>query len=211
MLNPTLTKEQGSRRERRIQRQRAAIMEAAAHLFARQGYLATTTKDIARALDVGESTLYGYFASKQEILKAILDQQAGMVDALLAHLPELDDHASIVDMVDLLMEKVLATAVYNRVAIAEAWIDDEVLRVFVLARWQPVLERLKDLIAERVAAGVFRPIEPDLGARMVMTTFIGAILPALRGLEPPPTPELRRYLAETVVGLFAGGLAAHGE
>lgn len=211
MLNQPVQVEGGTRRERRIQRQRAAIMQASAQLFARQGYLATTTKDIARALDIGESTLYGYFSSKQEILKAILDQQAGMVDSLLVHLNALDDRPSMVNMVDLLMEKVLATAVYNRVAIAEAWIDDEVLQVFVLARWQPLLERLQELIVSRVSAGVFRPIDPRLGARMILTAFIGAILPALRGIEPLPSPEQRRNLAETVVEFFGTGLAARKE
>lgn len=211
MLNQPVQVEGGTRRERRIQRQRAGIMQAAAQLFARQGYLATTTKDIARSLDIGESTLYGYFSSKQEILKAILDQQARMVNSLLVHLKDLDDRPSMVNMVDLLMEKVLATAVYNRVAIAEAWIDDEVLQVFVLARWQPVLERLQEVISGRVAAGIFRPIDPRLGARMILTAFIGAILPALRGIEPLPSPEQRRNLAETVVEFFGTGLAARKE
>ena len=48
--------------------------------------MATTTKDIAEAVDIGESTLYGYFSSKKEVLQAILSQQAEMVDALLMHL-----------------------------------------------------------------------------------------------------------------------------
>ena len=211
MLKQPVEVEGGTRRERRIQRQRAAIMQASAQLFARQGYLATTTKDIAHSLDIGESTLYGYFSSKQEILKAILDGQAGMVDSLLVHLNDLDDRPSMVNMVDLLMEKVLATAVYTRVVIAEAWIDDQVLQAFVLARWQPVLERLQDLISGRVASGAFRPIDPRLGARMILTAFIGAILPALRGIEPLPSPEQRRDLAETVVEFFGAGLAVRKE
>ena len=61
-------------------------MDAAAELFAQKGYQATTTRDISDALDIGESTLYGYFSSKKDVLQAILSQQAEMVDALLLHI-----------------------------------------------------------------------------------------------------------------------------
>ena len=197
-----------TRRERRIERQRRAIMDASALLFAQKGYRATTTKDIAQAVDMGESTLYGYFTGKQEVLQAILSQQAEMVDSLLIHLTELPDRQSFVDLVDLLMEKILTGAVYNRVVIAEAWVDDEVLGSFVMAHLQPILETIQEFISARIAAGIFRPIEPGLGARMMVAFFIAALLPVLRGVEPAPPPAQRRALAETTVELIFGGFNA---
>jgi AcrR family transcriptional regulator len=205
MTNPSAQIKTEARRERRIQRQRRAIMDASASLFAQKGYRATTTKDIAQAVDMGESTLYGYFSSKQEILQAILSQQVEMVDSLLVHLTELEDRQSFVDLVDTLMEKILTGVVYNRVVIAEAWIDDEVLRSFVIAHWQPIMENLQDFISARSAAGIFRPIDPDLGARMIVAFFIAAVLPVLRGVEPPPTARQRRRLAGMTVELISGG------
>jgi AcrR family transcriptional regulator len=205
MTNPSAQIKTEARRERRIQRQRRAIMDASASLFAQKGYRATTTKDIAQAVDLGESTLYGYFSSKQEILQAILSQQMEMVDSLLVHLTELEDRRSFVDLVDILMEKILTGVVYNRVVIAEAWIDDEVLRSFVIVHWQPIMESLQDFISARSAAGIFRPIDPDLGARMIVAFFIAAVLPVLRGVEPPPSVRQRRRLAEMTVELISGG------
>ena len=128
-----LLKEQ-TRRERRIERQRKAIMDAAAGLFAQKGYLATTTRDIAETVDMGESTLYGYFAGKKEILQAILSHQAEMVDSLLVHIVEMEDPQSFVNLVDLLMEKILTRTVYNRVLIAEAWTSEDVLQEYVPSR-----------------------------------------------------------------------------
>lgn len=206
MVHQTLPVEE-TRRERRIQRQRKAIMDAAAGLFAQKGYLATTTKDIAQSVDVGESTLYGYFSSKQEVLEAILKQQSEMVDSVLENMNDLKGRESFVDMVDLLMEKILSTLVYTRVVIAEAWIDDEVLNVFVLTRWQPILKILQNFISEKVSAGTLRPIDPSLGARMMAAVFVGATLPVLRGIEPPPDPQQRRSLAETIVDLLFDGLS----
>jgi AcrR family transcriptional regulator len=206
MITRSLPAEE-TRRERRIQRQRKAIMDAAASLFAKKGYLATTTKDIAQSIDAGESTLYGYFSSKQEVLEAILQQQTGIVDSVLDHLNELESRESFVDLVDLLLEKILSTLLYTRVVIAEAWFDDEVLKVFVLTRWQPVLTILQTFISEKVSAGTMRAIDPSLGARMMAAVFVGATLPMLRGIEPPPTQQQRRSLAKNIVDLLFDGLA----
>jgi AcrR family transcriptional regulator len=197
-----------NRRERRIQRQRKAILDAAAELFAQKGYVSTTTKDIARAVDIGESTLYGYFTSKQEILQEILNQQAAMVDSLLVHLNDLHGIESFVDLTDLLLDRLLEWAIYNRVVIAEAWTHDEILLSYVIVHWQPIMERLKQFIHTRVAAGIFRPIDPGFGARMMIAIFIASILPVLRGVEPPPTPATRHELAAALVEMIVNGLRA---
>ncbi len=205
MLKSSVPAKEETRRDRRIQRQRKAIMDAAAGLFAQKGYRSTTTRDIAQAVDLGESTLYGYFSSKQEVLQAILSQQAEMVDSLLVHLAELEDRQSFVDLVDLLMEKILAQSVYTRVVIGEAWTDDEILRSFVIARWLPIMETLKAFIASRIQSGVFRPVDAELGARTIVAAFIAAVLPVLRGVEPAPTPGQRQHLAGTIVELISNG------
>jgi hypothetical protein len=93
------------------------------------------------------------------------------------------------------MEKILTRTVYNRVLIAEAWTDDEILQSYVIARWQPVMQTLQNFISMKIAKGIFRPIEPGMGARMIVGSFIAAILPVLRGVEPAPSPEQRHQLA----------------
>jgi AcrR family transcriptional regulator len=206
MVNHVVREEDQSRRKRRVERQRKMIMDAAAELFAQKGYMATTTKDLADAIDIGESTLYGYFSSKKEILEAILSQQAEVVDGILGNIIDIEDSESFVDLVDLLIEKILTRTVYNRVLIAEAWTDDEVLQSYVVSRWQPVMQTLQGFIASKVEKGIFRPIEPDMGARMIMGSFIAAILPVLRGVEPPPAPERRRTLAMMIVEMISNGL-----
>jgi AcrR family transcriptional regulator len=206
MMNQSVSVNEQTRRERRIERQRKTIMDAAAELFAQKGYQATTTKDIADSVDIGESTLYGYFSSKKELLQAILSQQADMVDALLVHITELEEPQSFVDLVDLLMEKILTRTVYNRVLIAEAWTDDEILQSYVIARWQPVLQTLQNFITMKIAQGIFRSVEPGMGARMIVGSFIAAILPVLRGVEPAPSPEQRHRLALMIVETVSNGL-----
>ena len=48
------------------------MQEAAAHLFREAGYDAARTEDIAAAADVSVGTLYNYFATKGDLLMAIV-------------------------------------------------------------------------------------------------------------------------------------------
>ena len=91
---------------------------------------------------------------------------------------------------------------------AEAWLNDEVLKAFVITRWQPVMDILNNFISEKISAGLFRPIDPLLAARMIIATFIGALLPVLRGIESPPSPGQRHILSESIVELLFEGFAA---
>jgi AcrR family transcriptional regulator len=55
-------------RERKKQQTRESIATTALALFSSRGYHATTVADIAAAADVSERTVFGYFATKEDIL-----------------------------------------------------------------------------------------------------------------------------------------------
>jgi AcrR family transcriptional regulator len=55
------------------------ILRAAARLFAEQGYLGTSTTQIAKAVGIRQPTLYHHFRSKAEILRELLADWLGAV------------------------------------------------------------------------------------------------------------------------------------
>ena len=200
--NPT-----SSRRDRRIDRQRRQIMDAAARVFAEKGYAATTTKDIALAADIGESTLYNYFESKRDILLGIAAYQAALLDAVFQKAVTLETRQQMVEIFVTVMDIILEQQHYIRALIGEAWVNDDILYNHLVRRLTQISEFLEAFISTKVASGAFRPIDPKLGARMVIAVFIGAILPALRGVEPQPDPAQRHQLAETIISLWMDGVA----
>jgi len=67
-------------RERKKQRTRSLIADAAARLFAERGYEQVTVSDVARAADVSEQTVYNYFPAKENL---VLDQDEALRDRLV--------------------------------------------------------------------------------------------------------------------------------
>jgi AcrR family transcriptional regulator len=78
-----------SLRERKRERTRQALVDAAMELFERDGYEQTTVADIAAAAEIGTRTFFSYFASKEELLFPESDARLrAAVDAIAARGPD---------------------------------------------------------------------------------------------------------------------------
>lgn len=66
---------------------RSAIVSAALELFAKRGYSATKTDEIAKKARVSKGLIYSHFSTKQEILTAIIDEE---IDRLFPRTNEID-------------------------------------------------------------------------------------------------------------------------
>jgi len=199
--NPSST-----RRDRQIQRKRQEILAAATQVFARKGYASATTKDIANEADLGESTLYNYFESKRDILLAILEENHVLFDTLFEMTQGLANRNSLIELFDRTLEIFSERIFFLRTILSEAWVDNDVLNNYVVLRLKQASQLIEDFIAIQIKAGVFRPIDPAMGSRLALGMFFSLVLPALRGIEPPPSPLQRRAWAESVVSFLLDGI-----
>ena len=55
---------------------RQQILDIAVRLFSHKGFRGTTTKEIALAAGVNEAIIFRHFATKEELYRAIIDQNA---------------------------------------------------------------------------------------------------------------------------------------
>jgi AcrR family transcriptional regulator len=62
---------------------RARIQAVAVELFTEQGYDKTSLREIAERLDVTKAALYYHFKSKEDIIRSLVDDYFGQVDALV--------------------------------------------------------------------------------------------------------------------------------
>jgi AcrR family transcriptional regulator len=88
----------------RTRQARAAVVEAARHLFLQHGYAATTLAAVSESSGVPVATLYRLFSSKIGVLKAVLDVAAGGDDQPVAFgdRPDVVQRLQLDDPVELL-------------------------------------------------------------------------------------------------------------
>ena len=174
-------------RERKKERTRTAIHDAAMRLFAERGYAGTTIADIAEAADVSRATFFSYYASKDDVVFGEAPRAAEALAALLADLPE---GMTALDAV----REWLRTLV--------GWLDDERLplqRRLMLenpsigARRHQIYAQFEDLIAAALAREIDAE-DPELVARLVAASLLGALGTAERAAAER-TEEARQALS----------------
>jgi AcrR family transcriptional regulator len=186
-------------------------MAAAAHVFAQKGYPNATTREIADEADMAEGTLYNYFDSKREILLAIFSDAETLTETILLEGEQLDSRGAMVQMFESALGISELHLSFTRILLTEAMVDDGVLHDFIWGMLEHTHRRLETYMAERVAAGAFRAIDPSLCAQLALGMYFALIAPVIRGVESPPPPEQRRLLAESVVSILLDGLRARQE
>ncbi len=206
-MNDTLS----SATEKHAETRRAQILKVAAAVFAEKGYQRATVKEVAARAGIAPGTIYLYFGSKRDILSAIVSETETPMVAALLEMGELGDREAMIVMIEKGLSITDAQLPFNRTLFSEVWVDDGILEESVAVRIRQIHHLLERYIAERIATGVFRSVDPALTAQLVLGMFGSLIVPAVRGMTPLPSSEKLRALAEAMVDLLLDGVRARDE
>ena len=140
---------------------RQAILDAAIVRFGRDGYRSSSVADIARDASVGNTVAYAYFANKESLFLAALDEDAAAVihEGLSSVIAEPDVDAWRNTLIFTLVAAVERHPLARRLlAGLEPDVTDRVLEIPALAELRKVVaERLR---SEQLSGSVRRDIDP---------------------------------------------------
>jgi AcrR family transcriptional regulator len=190
---PQRASSDSSRVERRKARTRARLLAAARQLFASRGMERTAIAEIAEQADIAIGSFYNYFATKEELLEALLAAELSKQPELLQiRQSQVRDPAEKISV---------AHRHLVRVAAADpdwAWLF---LRLDVPYRvaWSTLGEAAEDDLREGLQAGRFHVANPALA----LSASGGALLAVIHAqLDGAISPEADSEHAEGVLRSF---------
>ncbi len=180
---------------------REAIMDAAMHLFGKQGYSGTSMRDIASAVGVLPGSLYAHIASKEALLVEIVDD--GIHRFLAAVRPHVESDVTPA-------EKLRSMVIAHLTVVA----DNPERSLVVFHQWrflgegniQAAIGKRRDyeqafigVIDDGIKSGTFRA---NLNRRIAVLTILGALNWTPEWLSPDGTlspEEVGGVIADTLL------------
>ena len=186
---------------------RAQILRAARAIFIERGYLEARVEDIAKRAGLSKGAVYFYFTSKREVFDALVDEELAVTASFLAE-AELDERQATVKMIDLGRKYLdylagLKTPPRFFLLMSELAIRDEELRRRVNAVHEQFVSATERVVAQGVAEGAFRDLDPR-----AVALFLKAFIDGLAGQSAVGMrPDVERLGTDGIRMLLTGLLA----
>jgi len=183
---------------------RDQIIDVARRLFGERGTIEVSMDDIAVEAGVARSTVYVYFANRDELLRACLKAMYAIVQDRLATVfaGAAEPEERLAAVIRALLEQIDEDPAFFRLAVATQGsrdtagvaIDAEFFQIGL-----DVARHLEDLVAEGQRGGRFRPIDPARAASLVGQQLYGALAVRAGEAESLPLEEAVGELCDFLV------------
>lgn len=185
------------------------ILKAAQRLFSRHGYDGTTTRDLAQAAGVAEGTLFRHFPNKKAILVELSTE--GWIEILtdlLTELSEMSSYKAVNEVMQKRIQHVSENTDLMRVCFMETQFHPELqerIQREVVDKMMSVSEAFFQTAIDR---GIYRPINPQVIARIFLSMFMVAGFSEVTVLETNPSPQALKDMAQGLSDIFLHGVLA---
>ena len=166
--------------QQRVDQTRERILAAALHLFTRHGYDATAVAEICSAAQVSKGAFYHHFLSKQAAFLALMEEWLTSLDGIIVDAARAGTSApERLAVMAGMFEHASSTAAGHLPMFLEFWRqaakEPEV--------WQATVEPYRrfrgafaQVVADGVAEGSLRPVDPELVGQLLVALGVGLIL-----------------------------------
>ena len=194
----------GTRRVRRLEATRAAILRAAGGVFRTRGFARAGMREIGVAADVSPANLYYYFRGKDELLFYCQDRALDRLLSAFDTVRRLDEPAPVrLQALAVAHVRCLLDEVDGSTAHVEVDALPPALRKRIVRKRDRYEAAVRQLVADGVRDGELRPCDPAIGTR----AFLGALNWTAHWFRPDGTYSVDA-LAEQLAECAVAGLAA---
>src|SRR5579859_2194200 len=164
---------------------RKQILDAATQVFAEKGFHRATIKDIARVAGIADGTIYTYFASKTDVLLAILNRlnETTEREQQFSQGSEEDVRAFMRSYMRQRMELIWPNAEVFRAVLPEMLVNTELRDLYFQQVVAPTIEVGERYLRARSEQGQMRDMDAALTVRAVAGVIFGLLILQLLGDE----------------------------
>jgi TetR/AcrR family transcriptional regulator len=197
---------------------REQIIEVAVRLFSQRGFRGTTTKEIAAAAGVNEAIIFRHFSTKSELYAAIIDRKANSAamkalrSALAEAIEQSDDRMVFETLAFHMLEFHERDDTAMRLLLYSALEGHELAEMIARNHILKTHQQMAEYVKKRMAAGVFRRMDPMVAVRCFMGMIIVQVMNKKFFLcaEGQMTPNItNRQAAAAFTDLFLASMTNH--
>jgi len=162
-----------------------AIVNVARHIFSRFGFKKTTMDEIAIASRKGKSSIYYYFASKEEIFQAVVEKEAEILkQELIKANNETDSPEQKLKMHVLIRMRTMEKLANFYSAIKDDYLGHLDFIEKIRKKYdQEEIQMMESILVEGVKNGIFEIEDTALAAIAIVTAMKGMEIPLFWGVE----------------------------
>ena len=189
--------------EEELDRRRHEIVAKTVNLFIEKGFRETSMREIAEAAEMGKSSLYDYFKTKDEILLWAIEDE--ILDLTIAVQKIAAQPIPAIERLQQVMQRHLKYLLSSKDFYLK--LSFEVQRLAMESQQRIQVKRhayqdlIRQLIDEGIQEGAFRPVDSLLVTRLLIT----ALTPTVFTSRPTGTPQ---EMLDTAFDIIMKGIKA---
>jgi AcrR family transcriptional regulator len=185
------------------------ILGTAKTLFIKQGYTATSIRQIAESVGIGKATIYHHFPDKQDILMTLVESNIGKMHASLTAVqaekdPRFRFQIAATESLRFLYESAELLQIARREV---PGVRDHLLANFA-SYYQQYTALLQEALRNGMEMKIFRPVDPADTAQVFMTMIQGSFSMVYVAGARAESPE---KAAERLLNVFFNGIYTRSE